>query len=62
MKWKRRLISEAVSRVRAVLTFSADEKGARLNGGIHLDHGQGGYELPSPKKPTRKRAKKRTTR
>lgn len=57
------IIRDLVSRVRAVFVVQSDERGPRISGGIHLDHGQDGYELPAPpKKRARKRAAKKSAR
>lgn len=57
------IIRDLINRIRAVFVVESDERGPRFKGGIHLDHGQGGYELPEPpKKRPRKRAAKKSTR
>ena len=63
-KWIQTLVGDVISRVRAVINFTADEKGPRISAGIELDRGEG-YELPpldAPKRPRKRVAKKRAAK
>jgi hypothetical protein len=64
MNWQQQLISGVVSRIRAVINFTADEKGPRISAGIELDRGAGD-ELPpldAPKRPRKRVAKKKAAK
>lgn len=57
------IIRQIVSGLRGFFVFQSDDKGPRFTGGIKLDAGQNGYELPKPE-PRKRTAKKvsRSTR
>lgn len=60
--WWQTLVQEVVSRTRACVVFKADAKGPRALGGIYLDHGQGGYELPPVNRRKRLPAKRKAAK